>query len=187
MGVGAAGVECLKEGFVELENAVVGVEVDAVVTKSLKEDGLVIVVLVGGFDVMGLVVALLARVENEVVVVFIPVEGDIEGVSMAVGVQEDDVELEFEIGPPPVDLMTPVDSVVITLDVTMARDVDETTFPVVEVVVGAKPSPEETSGVPPVVGTIYTSEVGSGAGNEVKRVEPSETLTTVAKVVGTNV
>ena len=54
---------------------------------------------------------------------------------------------------------------------------------------GATPSPEEkTSDVPPAVGTTYASEVGSAAGNEVKRVEPSETLITVANVVvGTNV
>lgn len=180
MGVGAGGVEYLKEVFVELDNDVVGVKVELAVTKFLEEDGLVIVVLlVGEFDEMGLVVVLLARVEDKVVVAFTPVEGDVEGVSMGVGVQEDDVELEFEIGPPSVE--------VITLDVIMARGVDETVSPAVEVVVGATLSLEENPGVPPVVGTTYASEVGSGANNEVKRVEPFETLTTVANVVGTNV
>ena len=179
MGVGEAGVEYLKVVFVELDSDVVGVMVELAVTKFLEEDGLVIVVLlVEEFDEMGLVVVLLARVENKVVVAFTPVEGDVEGVSMAVGVQEDDVELEFEIGPPPVE--------VITLDVIMARGVDKTVFPV-EVVVGATLSLEENSGVPPVVGTTYASEVGSGANNEVKRVEPSEILIIVANVVGTNV
>ena len=173
------GVEYLKVVFVELDNDVVGVKVELAVTKFLEEDELVIVVLlVGEFDEMGLVVVLLARVENKVVVAFTPVEGDVEGVSMGVAVQEDDVELEFEIGPPSVE--------VITLDVIIARGVDETVVPV-EVVVGATLSLEENSGIPPVVGTTYASEVGSGANNEVKRVEPSETLTTVANVVGTNV
>ena len=136
MGVGTADVECLEEVSVELDKAavvvvVVGGDVEVVVTKS---DRLVIVVLVGFSDVMGPVVELLARVENEVVVAFTPVEGDdVEDVSMTVDVQEDEVELEFEmIGTPPVEVITPpVDSVVITLDVTIARGVDETVSPVV--------------------------------------------------------
>lgn len=161
MGVGAAGVEYLKVVFVELDNDVVGVKVELAVTKFLEDELVIVVLLVGEFDEMGLVVVLLARVENKVVVAFTPVEGDVEGVSVAVAVQEDDAELEFEIGPPSVE--------VITLDVIIARGVDETVVPV-EVVVGATLSLEENSGIPPVVGTTYASEVGSGANNEVKRV-----------------